>query len=201
MTWSAGVGNSSKNRSRRSKSVASKAALLRASSSSAVCWRRSGLRPVRTTSAPSARARLAVSSPIPELPPITTTVCPRSWGSRRVGETVLALVMVSSSGHCRRWSLTQRSPYRASASTRTASSGKNLKDLPHVVVGGGCCLLRTAAVLTRDQVGRVPVPPVVLGVRLLVVAVVFLRLAEELCKGCDVYGSCSRRLPFAAGKP
>src|SRR5215471_17619075 len=34
--------------------------------------------------------------------PITTTVCPRSWGSRRVGETVLAVVMASSGGRCGR---------------------------------------------------------------------------------------------------
>src|SRR5215467_12075781 len=33
------------------------------------------------TSAPSDRARRAVSSPIPALPPITTTVCPISSGS------------------------------------------------------------------------------------------------------------------------
>ena len=76
-----------------------------------------------------------------------------------------------------------------------------MKDLLHVAVGGGGGLLRTAAVLTRAQVGRVPVPPVVLGVRLLVVVVVLRRLAEELCKGCDVRGSCSRQLPLAAGKP
>ena len=74
-------------------------------------------------------------------------------------------------------------------------------DLLHVAVGGGGGLLRTAAVLTRAQVGRVPVPPVMLGVRLLVVAVVLLRLVEELGKGCHVRGSCSRRFPFAAGKP
>ena len=71
----------------------------------------------------------------------------------------------------------------------------------HVAVGGGCRLLRTAAVLTRAQVGRVPVPPVVLGVRLLVAVVVLRRLAEELCKGRHVHGCCSRRLPFATGKP
>src|SRR5262249_17384742 len=80
------------------------------------------------------------------------------------------------------------------------SSGKNMKDLLHVVVGGGGGLIRTAAVLTRAQVGRVPVPPLMLGVRLLVVAVALLRLAEEICKGCDVYGSCSRQLPLAARK-
>jgi hypothetical protein len=53
-----------------------------------------------------ARGRLAVSSPIPELPPITTTVCPRSRGPRRVGETVFAVVMASSDGRCRRRPLT-----------------------------------------------------------------------------------------------
>src|SRR4029453_9385827 len=71
----------------------------------------------------------------------------------------------------------------------------------HVAIGGGGRLFRTAAVLTRAQIGRVPVPPVMRAVRLLVVAVMLFRLAEELCKGCDIHGLCSRRLPFAAGKP
>ena len=39
-----------------------------------------GSRAVTITSAPSARARRAVSRPMPELPPITTTVCPSSSG-------------------------------------------------------------------------------------------------------------------------
>ena len=43
-------------------------------------------------------------------------------------------------------------------------------DLVHVAVGGGGGLLRNAAALTRAQIGRVPVPPVVLGVRLLIVS-------------------------------
>ena len=38
------------------------------------------------TPAPSARARRAVSSPMPALPPITTTVCPGKSGSRAAGE-------------------------------------------------------------------------------------------------------------------
>ena len=63
-----------------------------------------------------------------------------------------------------------------------------MKDFLHVAVGGGSCLLGTAAVLTRAQIGRVPIPPVMLGVRLLVVSVVLLRLVEELGKGCDVHG-------------
>jgi hypothetical protein len=37
---------------------------------------------VRITPAPSLLARRAVSSPMPALPPITTTVCPSSCGSR-----------------------------------------------------------------------------------------------------------------------
>src|SRR5215211_3931180 len=87
-----------------------------------------------------------------------------------------------------------------SAVAQTASSGKNLKGFLHVTVGGGGGLLRTAAVLTGAQVGRVPVPPVMLGVRLLVVAMVHFRLVEELCEGCDVRGLCLHRLPLAAGK-
>ena len=73
-------------------------------------------------------------------------------------------------------------------------------DLVHVAIGCGGCLLRTAAVLTRTQVGRVPVPPVMFGVRLLVVVVVLRRFAKELCKGRDVHGFYSLLLPFAARK-
>jgi hypothetical protein len=43
------------------------------------------------TSAPSARARRAVSSPMPELPPITTTVCPGSSGSRLMAGVVVTI--------------------------------------------------------------------------------------------------------------
>ncbi len=70
----------------------------------------------------------------------------------------------------------------------------------HVTIGGGGCLFRTAAVLTRVQVRHVPIPPMMLAVGLLVLAVVFLRLAQDLGESCDFHGSCSRRLPFAAGK-
>jgi len=48
------------------------------------------------TSAPSARASRAVSSPIPALPPIKTTVWPSSCGSRSDGEAVVAVSMVGS---------------------------------------------------------------------------------------------------------
>ena len=74
-------------------------------------------------------------------------------------------------------------------------------DLRHVAIGGDYRFLRTAAVLTRAQVGRIPVPPMMLGVRLLVLAVVLLRLVEEFCKSGNVRGRCLRQLPFAAGKP
>ena len=76
-----------------------------------------------------------------------------------------------------------------------------MKGLLHVAVGGGGCLPRTAAILTRAQVGRVLVPPVVLGVRLLVAVVALRRLMEEPCKERDLCGHWQRRFPFAAGKP
>src|SRR5215831_10446054 len=57
-------------------------------------WRRSALRPVRITLAPSARARRAVSNPMPALPPITTTVCPRSSGSQWMEEGIVTVLIV-----------------------------------------------------------------------------------------------------------
>jgi hypothetical protein len=79
--------------------------------------------------------------------------------------------------------------------------GKDMKLFLHATVGCGGGLLRTAAVLPRAQVGRVPVPPVMLDVRILEAAVVFRRLVEEVGEGCHVRGSSSRRFPLAAGKP
>src|SRR4030095_13232531 len=67
-------------------------------------------------------------------------------------------------------------------------------------VGGGDCLRRAAAILTRTQIWRIPVPPVMFGVRLFVVVVVLRRFAEKFCKGRDVHRSCVLPLPFAAGK-
>jgi hypothetical protein len=65
-----------------------------------------GSRAVRITSAPSVRARLAVSSPMPELPPITTTVCPASSG--------LPLMMSPPRWLAFGWRLQQSAaPYRA----------------------------------------------------------------------------------------
>jgi hypothetical protein len=49
------------------------------------------------TSAPSDRARRAVSSPIPALPPIKTTVCPTSSGARCAGRVAVVVVMVAPS--------------------------------------------------------------------------------------------------------
>src|SRR6476646_515826 len=69
-----------------------------------------------------------------------------------------------------------------------------MMDLRHVTIGGGYCFLRTAALLTRAQVGRIPVPPVMLGMRLLILAVVLLRLVEKFCQSSNVH-------PLAAGKP
>jgi hypothetical protein len=60
-------------------------------------------------------------------------------------------------------------------------------DLLHVMVGGG--LRRTAAVLTRTHVWRVPSPTSDVRVRLFVVVVVLRRFAEDLCKGREVHGS------------
>src|SRR5215475_16175858 len=45
-------------------------------------------------SAPLARASRAVSSPMPELPPITTTVCPSRPRSRCAGDELIEAVMV-----------------------------------------------------------------------------------------------------------
>src|SRR6478609_10150594 len=80
------------------------------------------------------------------------------------------------------------------------STGNSISELLHIESCGGGGFLRTAAVLTSIQVGCVPVPPVMFGVRLLVVVVVLRRFAEEFCKRRYVHGSCSLLLPFAAGK-
>ena len=53
--------------------------------------------------------------------------------------------------------------------------------LLHVAVGGGRRFLRTTPVLTRAQVGRVPIPPIMRAVRLLILAVVLLRFVKKLC--------------------
>src|SRR4051812_4054930 len=50
--------------------------------------------------------------------------------------------------------------------------------LLHVAVGSSCCLLGITAVLACAQVGRIPVPPLMFPGRLLVPAVVLLRLMK-----------------------
>jgi len=49
-------------------------------------------------------------------------------------------------------------------------------NLVHITVGGGDCVRLTVAILTRSQVGRVPVLPVVFGVRGLVFAMLLFSL-------------------------
>src|SRR5947208_3929457 len=73
-------------------------------------------------------------------------------------------------------------------------------DLRHVALGGRGGLLWCAPALASVHVRRVPIPPVMLGVRLLVVVVVLRRCAEKFFKGRDLHGSRSLLLPFAAGK-
>jgi hypothetical protein len=73
-------------------------------------------------------------------------------------------------------------------------------DLRHVAFGVRGGLLWRAPALASVHVRRVPIPPAMLGMRLLVLAVMLLRLVEEIGHGCDVHGWCSRQLPFAARK-
>ena len=68
------------------------------------------------------------------------------------------------------------------------SSGRNVEHFVHVAVSGGDCVRRTATILTRTQIWRVPVPPVIFGVRLFVVIVVF-RLQHMLILTA---GACSQ---------
>ncbi len=80
MTWSTASAGPAKNCSSASASAASNAAVLRAPSSRAACSRRSGLRAVSIDVGALGAPRRAVSSPMPALPPMTTTVCPSSRG-------------------------------------------------------------------------------------------------------------------------
>ena len=85
-TWSIGPCTPAKKSRRAAGSVASKAAVRCAPTSAAARASRSGLRPVRMTSAPSARARRAVSRPMPAEPPMQTTVCPREVCPTKFGD-------------------------------------------------------------------------------------------------------------------
>jgi len=59
-------------------------------------------------------------------------------------------------------------------------------DLVHVTVGSGRCFRRIVAVPTRAQVRRVPIPPMMFGVRLLVMVVVLRRFMQKLGERGDV---------------
>ena len=61
-----------------------------------------------------------------------------------------------------------------------------MKDVLHVAVGISGGFLRIAAALTSAQVGRVPVPPVMLGVSLLETVVVLRRLPKEISEACNI---------------
>src|SRR5262245_34720540 len=59
-------------------------------------------------------------------------------------------------------------------------------DFLHIAAGSCRCLFGTTAVLARIQISRVPVPPIVLGVCLLVIAMMLFCLVQELGKSCDI---------------
>src|SRR5689334_17556291 len=73
-------------------------------------------------------------------------------------------------------------------------------DVVHVTVRGDRRVVRTATTLTCMQIGRVPIPPVVFGVRFLVIAVVLFGFAQEFGKICYVQRTPARLLPFRAWK-
>src|SRR5215472_11625898 len=68
------------------------------------------------------------------------------------------------------------------------SNGRNAMDFIHVAVRGGSCLVRTATVLTRVQIRRVPIPPVMFAVCLLILPVMFFGFTEELCQLGNIDG-------------
>lgn len=55
-------------------------------------------------------------------------------------------------------------------------------DVVHVTVGRDGRVVGAAPSLTRAQIGRVPIPPVVFGVRFLVVAVVLFHSLQKSSK-------------------
>ena len=55
-------------------------------------------------------------------------------------------------------------------------------DVVQVTVGGDDRVVRTAPILTRVQIGRVPIPPIVFGVRFLVIAVVLFGFVQKFSK-------------------
>lgn len=92
ITWSIGLGRPSKNCPRRSKSVASNAAVFRASTRLAVCYRRRG-RGRSGSLWPLRGLHGAVSRAIPELPPISITICPAGSDGRDDGDRTFVVVV------------------------------------------------------------------------------------------------------------
>jgi len=58
--------------------------------------------------------------------------------------------------------------------------------LLHAAVGGSRCFLRTFAVQPRAQIRRIPIPPIVFSVRLLVLPMMLLCFAQQFRKRADV---------------
>jgi hypothetical protein len=109
---SIGAANPSKNRFSAAASLASKAAVLRARTSSAARLSRSGSRPVSITSAPPRGRAGRFPARCPRLPPMTTTVWPSSSGSRWIEPSVAAVVMTHRMGYRGRGALTRRAAAR-----------------------------------------------------------------------------------------
>ena len=68
-------------------------------------------------------------------------------------------------------------------------------DLVHVTVCRGGGFLRTAAALTRAQIRRVPIGPVVFGMCLFVIAVMLLCLPQKRCRRRHVQAEPPSRQP------
>src|SRR5215475_9852597 len=78
----------------------------------------------------------------------------------------------------------------------SGSSCRNVKRFVHVAVGGRGCLFRIFAALTRIEVRRVPIPPVMFAVGFLVRAVMFFCFAKQLSNRRNV----TRPVPFTTRK-
>src|SRR5581483_8069334 len=92
----------------------------------------------------------------------------------RLGSNGLSIHVLSNQGSTDEWWL-------------SGGGDDHLFDLRHVEPGCGRGLFRRAAALARVDIGGVPVPPVVRWGDCLVGAVMFLRLVQEICQGCDVH--------------
>ena len=75
-----------------------------------------------------------------------------------------------------------------------------MKDVVHMMSRSYGGLVRTTAVQTGPEIGRIPIPPIVFSVRLLVTPVPLFCLVKEFCKHSDIDLSGLCGFPFAAGK-